>query len=66
MHLKAALICEGCTVFDPKKINDLDKSVKLKPSDCAWGHNLVKLARQLAKRWFHERVFDKFPWWNGI
>jgi hypothetical protein len=50
MYLKAALICEGCAVFDPKKIRHLDKSIKLQPSDCAWGHDLVVLARQLAAR----------------
>ena len=50
MYLKAALICEGATVFDPKKIKYLDKSVKLQSSDCAWGHDLVALARQLAAR----------------
>ena len=50
MYLKAALICEGATVFDPKKITHLDNSLKLQPSDCAWGHDLVALARQLASR----------------
>ena len=37
MYLKAALICEGCTALHPKKVKYLDKSVKLQPSDCAWG-----------------------------
>jgi hypothetical protein len=50
MYLKASLICEGCVVFDPKRIGHLDKSIKLQPSDCAWGHDLVALARQLAAR----------------
>ncbi len=50
MYLKAALICEGCTVFDPKKIKSLDPSVTLQVADCAWGHDLVALARQLAQR----------------
>lgn len=50
MYLKAALICEGCTVFDPMKIKYLDPSIALKKADCAWGHDLVALARQLAAR----------------
>lgn len=50
MYLKAALICEGCTVFDPNKIKHLDPSIKLQKADCAWGHDLVALARQLAAR----------------
>lgn len=51
MYLKAALICEGCTVFDPKKIEFLDPSVTLKKADCVWSHDLVALARKLvAKR----------------
>jgi hypothetical protein len=66
MYLKAALISEGCAVFDPKKIKDLDKSVKLKPSDCAWGHDLVALAKQLAARRtdfdLSERMIFLLPW----
>lgn len=50
MYLKAALICEGCTAFDPKKIKYLDPSFTLKKADCVWGHDLVVLARQLAAR----------------
>lgn len=50
MYLKAALICEGMTVFDPHKINSLDPSVGLKRTDCAWGHSLVDLAAELSKR----------------
>lgn len=50
MYLKAALICEDCAVFDSKMIRHLDQSIKLQPSDCAWGHDLVVLARQLAAR----------------
>jgi hypothetical protein len=50
MYLKAALISEGCTVFEPKKLKYLKSSVKPKPGDCVWGHVLVDLAHQLAKR----------------
>lgn len=50
MFLKAALVSEGATVFDPKKLRYLDPSVKLQAADCAWGHDLVVLARQLADR----------------
>jgi hypothetical protein len=27
MYLKAALICEGCTIFDPRKLKYLDPSI---------------------------------------
>jgi hypothetical protein len=50
MFLKAALICEGFTVFNPSKIKELDPSVSLTAADCAWGHKLVVLARQLARK----------------
>lgn len=50
MFLKAALICEGLTVFNPRKLNNLDPAVKLDVKDCAWDHNLVALARELAGR----------------
>jgi hypothetical protein len=50
MYLKAALICEGLTVFNPIILKSLDGDVKLKRSDCAWGHELVELAQQLAAR----------------
>lgn len=70
MYLKAALISEGCTAFDPKKVKYLDKSVKLQPSDCAWGHDLVALAKQLAARRtdfdLSEPMPSLLPWrlWN--
>ncbi len=48
MYLKAALICEGMTVFDPRKVKRLVPKGSLSASDCAWGHDLVTLARQLA------------------
>src|SRR5208337_3118504 len=50
MYLKAAPICEGSTIFDPKKFKYLDPSVMLRKTDCAWGHDLVALARQLAAK----------------
>jgi len=50
MLLKTALIINGMTAFDPKKIKSLDPSVGLKSSDCVWGHDLVALARILALR----------------
>jgi hypothetical protein len=50
MYLKAALICEGFTVFDPKKVKRLNPSLGLKEIDCAWGHELTKLGRQLADK----------------
>ena len=50
MFLKAALIFEGMTVFDPKLVHRLNPSVKLEKKDCVWGHQLVAHARLLAKR----------------
>ena len=50
MFLKAALILEGATVFDPAKVSRLDLSVRLDAADCVWGHNLGVLARKLAAR----------------
>jgi len=48
MYLKTALICEGMTRFDPKLIPKLDPTIGLTKADCAWGHELVKLAEQLS------------------
>jgi hypothetical protein len=50
MYLKAALICEGLTVFNPDRIEWLDPSIGLKRKDCAWNYSLVKLGRQLAAK----------------
>jgi hypothetical protein len=50
MYLKAALICEGLTVFNPRDIKLLDPAVTLHKADCAWDHDLVALARQLAAK----------------
>lgn len=47
--LKTALIREGFTVFDPTKLKHLF-SPTLKKDQCAWGHNLVELARLLASK----------------
>jgi hypothetical protein len=49
-YLKAALICEGCTALNPDDINGLDPSIAPRKADCAWGHDLVTLARQLSAR----------------
>jgi len=50
MYLKAALISEGMTVFDPRRVSSLDPAVGLTAADCAWGHSLAQLARELSKR----------------
>jgi hypothetical protein len=50
MYLKAALIANGLTVFDPRKVPQLDEGANLEADDCAWGHELVKLARILERR----------------
>jgi hypothetical protein len=49
MYLKSALIANGMTVFDPKKIKLLDPGVNLTKDFCAWGHKLIELANQLEK-----------------
>ena len=50
MYLKAVLIGEGMTVFDPKQVKKLDPEVGLTADRCAWGHNLVALAQLLAAK----------------
>src|SRR5271170_5476357 len=55
MYLKSALIANGMTIFDPKKVKLLEAGVNLVAADCAWGHVLVRLAEQLAQR---NRSFD--------
>lgn len=50
MYLKAALICEGMTVFNPVILRSLAAGSALTRSDCAWGHCLVDLARLLAEK----------------
>src|ERR1039458_1898349 len=47
--LKTALIREGFTIFDPAKLKQLSTPVLTK-DQCAWGHNLVALAKLLADR----------------
>ena len=48
MYLKSGLIAYGLTISDPRKLELLDE--KLLPEDCAWGHDLVRLAEQLGER----------------
>ena len=48
MFLKAALIVEGMTVFNPRDLDRLDPSVGLTKQDCVWGHQLVGHAKLLA------------------
>jgi len=36
MFLKAALINEGYTIFNPNKLSQLDPSEKLDEAHCAW------------------------------
>ena len=50
MYLKSALISEGMTVFNPVILKSLELGTALRRSDCAWGHCLVELARQLSGR----------------
>lgn len=50
MYLKAALICEGMTVFNPVILRSLDPGYALTRSKCAWGHCLVDLAQRLSAK----------------
>jgi hypothetical protein len=66
MYLKAALICEGCSVFNPRDVRYLDPPGTLLAADCAWGHDLVVLARQLATKRpdfdLTEPMMSLMPW----
>lgn len=55
MYLKSALIVAGFTIFDPRKIKDLDASEALTKDRCAWGHNLPTLSQRLANE---QTAFD--------
>jgi hypothetical protein len=48
--LKTALIRAGMTVFDPSKLKRLDPAATLTEADCAWGHQLVALAKLLTSK----------------
>lgn len=61
MYLKSALIVSGMTVFNPKRLKELDPSTALAEADCAWGHNLVALARQLAARTADLQLAARLP-----
>jgi hypothetical protein len=50
MYLKSAMIANGLTVFNQRELKSLDAGVNLAEADCAWGHNLVKLAETLSQR----------------
>lgn len=50
MFLKAALIVEGMTVFNPKHLHRLDPAMGLTKHDCIWGHQLVGHAKLLSAR----------------
>jgi len=50
MYLKAALICEGMTVFNPDKVPPRATDICLTKKDCAWDHKLIPLAKQLSER----------------
>lgn len=50
MYLKAALVCEGFTIFDPKNIKYLVPPATLRKDECAWGHDLLVLAKLLASK----------------
>ena len=61
MYLKSALILSGMTVFNPKKLKELDTSIAVAEADCAWGHNLVGFAKQLAARTTHLQLAARLP-----
>ena len=61
MYFKSALILSGMTVFNPKKLKELDPSVALAADDCAWGHNLVQLGKLFAVRSPHFDMSATLP-----
>jgi hypothetical protein len=61
MYLKSSLIVSGMTVFNPKKVKELDPSIVLAERDCAWGHNLVALGKQLAARTADLQLAGRLP-----
>lgn len=50
MYLKAVLICEGMTVFNPVILKSLDPGIMLTRANCIWGHRLVDLAERLGEK----------------
>lgn len=62
MLLKAILIQEGMTVFDKASVKDLDPALGLKKTDCAWGHNLVELARKVEGKRTDFKLSAQIPW----
>jgi hypothetical protein len=50
IYLKALLISDGLTVFNPTNIGKLDPSVGLKKENCVWDHKLIPLAEAFAKK----------------
>src|SRR5260370_23042818 len=46
MYLKAALICEGSTIFDPTKLKYHDPSITPRKAASAWAHDLVARPRK--------------------
>jgi len=49
-YLKALLISEGMTVFNPDAVHKIHPSLGLKKTDCVWDHNLAVLAKTLAAK----------------
>jgi hypothetical protein len=50
MHLKAALINAGMTIFNPQNVRQIDPAIGLAEADCAWGHVVGDLAMLLATK----------------
>jgi hypothetical protein len=61
MYLKAALINEGMTVFNPGELKNLDPSVGLKAEECVWGHSLARLAEKLAEKRKELNLDEQIP-----
>src|SRR5215469_16625131 len=49
-YLKALLIHEGKTVFNPDAVHKLNPSIGLKKPDCVWDHRLVELAKLFSSK----------------
>ena len=68
-YLKAALICTGAMVCNPSRYKAFIASGTLNRCDCAWGHDLLKLAAMLAERRgdfdLSLVLFDQYPLHEG-
>jgi hypothetical protein len=58
-YLKALLIAEGMTAFNPNGLKKLNPNIGLKAADCVWDHKLGALAKTLAAKRRDFRLTDE-------